>query len=103
MTMNLTPGLSDIAFLRISGVIKLDPYSVSINTGSACIYLIISADAVKVIEGTKTLSPGLIPRASIPRCKAAVQEFTAQAYLAPTRSANSLSNSSVFPEVVNQP
>src|SRR5436305_14221217 len=62
-----------------------------------------SAEAVKVMVGTKTLWPGPTPSASRPRCRAAVHELTAQANRAPTASANVCSSARAFPAVVSQP
>ena len=62
-----------------------------------------SAEAVKVIVGTRTLSPGPTPIASSPRCSADVQELTAMANVCPTSRANLRSNSWALLAVVSQP
>src|SRR5437764_12895397 len=53
--------------------------------------------------GTSTACPGRSFNASTPKCSAAVQEFKATAWRAPTCSANFSSNRFVICPVVNQP
>ncbi len=82
---------------------KTRPILDSRRIGSALRYRMTSAVAVKVIVGTKTLSPSLMRFASQARWRAAVPELTPQAYRAPTFSANFFSNSKQRPAVVSQP
>src|SRR5581483_10713661 len=59
--------------------------------------------AANVIVGTSTPAPGVRPRASSARCRAAVHEFTATAWQAPTAVQKSCSNRATRGPVVNHP
>ena len=58
--------------------------STSAKTGVAPAWMIVFAVAQKVSGVVMTSSPGPTPAASSDRCRAAVHEFTATAYGAPT-------------------
>src|SRR5215813_1885255 len=75
----------------------------STNTGVALKYTTTSAVAVKVIVGTITSSPSLIPTASSARWRAAVPELTAIEWLHPKYLENSSSNLLTLGPVVSQP
>ena len=68
----------------------------SANTGSAPVYTIEFPLAMNVNGVVITSSPSPMPHASNAVCKAAVPEFTAIPYSAPTHSANFSSNSATF-------
>src|SRR5215831_19089425 len=77
--------------------------STSVNTGVAPTWTITLAVAGKVMGEVMTSSPGPMPRATRPRCMAAVQEVTPRARRASRKRANSCSKRWVLGPVVSQP
>jgi hypothetical protein len=92
---SLRPASSRSTF-RVTG-------SQSTSRGIAPRYRTISAVAAKVSVGTSTASPAFRPRASTARWRAAVHEFTATAWGAPTARANSSSKRFTRGPVVSHP
>jgi len=66
-----------IFFLTSEGSMVMDGSSMSAKTGFAPAWITALAVEQKVMAGTMTSSPGLMPAASMARCSAAVQELTA--------------------------
>ena len=69
----------------------LRSHSARIGFAPACIMPI--AEAIKVLVGTMTSSPGSIPQAFKPREIASVPEATPMAYFTPEARAKAVSNS----------
>src|SRR3990170_1629030 len=75
----------------------------STKTGVAPTCVITLAVAAKVIGVVITSAPGLIPEAIMAKCKPAVQELTARAYLQPAYFLNFSSNLATLGPVESQP
>src|SRR3989339_463611 len=93
-----------VIFFSISiGSMANVPTSMSQKTGLAPQYSIALAVAIKVNEGTMTSSPGLMPAATRPICRAVVQLVVATACLIPVNEQNSRSNSATLGPWTTQP